>query len=178
MPRGRTFPRLDPSNLKPDYLRNRVRLELLPYLKREYNPAVGANLAETAAILREDEALLERLASDALARCRAPVEGVALLAHVILGEPLALARRVVRMAARMATGSNPDLGLDAVSQVLDLAADSRGTHELHLPGGLTVMVEYGICRFVAGWTAAGSARRGMADRCPRGDNRAAIRGTG
>jgi tRNA(Ile)-lysidine synthase len=142
-------PRLDPSNLKPDYLRNRVRLELLPYLKRAYNPAVADSLAETAAILREEEALLERLAVDALDRCRAPVEGVALLADVVLGEPLALARRVVRLAARAATGSDLNLGLDAVSQVLDLAAAARGTHELHLPGGLAVVAEYGLCRFVA-----------------------------
>ncbi|MDB4895668.1 MAG: cell cycle protein [Firmicutes bacterium] len=142
-------PRLDPSNLKPDYLRNRLRLQLLPHLAQEFNPAIAENLAETAAILREEEALLERLTVESLARCRIPGETEALLTDVLLGEPLALARRVVRLAAREATGSDLEIGLDAVSQVLELAAAARGTRALHLPGGLAVVAEYGICRFVS-----------------------------
>lgn len=49
----RLEPRRDPSNLSPDaYTRNRVRLELLPLLKRDYNPVVERallRLSDTAA---------------------------------------------------------------------------------------------------------------------------------
>ena len=34
-------PRVDPSNVSPQYLRNRIRHHLLPLLEREYNPTSG-----------------------------------------------------------------------------------------------------------------------------------------
>jgi tRNA(Ile)-lysidine synthase len=151
-------PRLDASNLKAEYLRNRIRLELLPMLAREYNPAISANLAQTASVLREEEHFLDGLAHEALERCRAQGEGVALCSDRLLQEPLALARRVVRLAARMAAGGEYDLGLEAVTRVLEAARCREGSHRLHLPGGVEVQVEYGICRFTLGERGAAVPR--------------------
>lgn len=140
-------PRLDRSNEKPDYLRNRLRLELLPHLAATYNPAIGENLGQLADVLREEDHFLEQLAEQAFERCRAPGEGVALRGEALLAEPVALARRVVRLAARAAAGPTCDLGLEPVTQVLEAAGRPHGTHHLTLPGALRVSVEYGICRF-------------------------------
>jgi tRNA(Ile)-lysidine synthase len=139
-------PHLDKSNLKTDYLRNRIRLQLIPHLAEEFNPAIAANLAQTAEVLREEEYLLEEMAACALERCRAPGQGVALVGTALRGEPIALARRVVRLAAREVAGPEFDLGLEAVSQVIELAASSHGTRWLYLPGGFRVAAEYGVCR--------------------------------
>jgi tRNA(Ile)-lysidine synthase len=49
--------RQDPSNLKRDYLRNRVRLDLLPQLKH-YNPRVEEAVWRAQALLQEEERLL------------------------------------------------------------------------------------------------------------------------
>jgi len=51
-------PRLDTSNLQHDFLRNRIRHELLPYLSEHYNGAVVDNLAQVAELLREEDRLL------------------------------------------------------------------------------------------------------------------------
>lgn len=142
-------PRLDPSNLKPDYLRNRIRLELLPLLAREYNPAISAALVQLAAVSREESDFLDTLAAEALARCRAPGEEMALVGGLLLGEPVAVARRVVRLAARETIGPDFDLGLVPVNRVLEAAARPDGARTLALPGGLRVDVEYGVCRFTA-----------------------------
>jgi tRNA(Ile)-lysidine synthase len=145
------FPRLDASNAQADYLRNRIRLELLPLLAREYNPAIGANLAQLAAIVREEDDLLEQMASEALARCclrtspTLELDGARLLA-----EPPALGRRVVRLAARAMLGPEADLGLSAVNRVLEAAARKEGSHRFDLPGGLQLTVEYGRLRFSVG----------------------------
>ena len=58
--------RQDPSNLKRDYLRNRVRLDLLPQL-RTYNPRINEAVWRTQALLREQEDLLAPLVAQALA---------------------------------------------------------------------------------------------------------------
>lgn len=147
------FPRLDESNTKGDYLRNRVRLELLPLLANEYNPAIGADLAATAAIMREEEALLNRLAHEALARCQVAGEGVRLSGAALRREPLALARRTVRLAGRLAGGEG-ELGLPAVTQVLEAANRCDGSHRIDLPGHLTLTAEYGVLRFELGGGAA------------------------
>jgi tRNA(Ile)-lysidine synthase len=52
--------RLDSSNLKHDYLRNRIRLALIPSIEREYQPNFKKTLLRTSAILREDNDYLER----------------------------------------------------------------------------------------------------------------------
>jgi len=57
--------RVDSSNLKPDYLRNRIRLALIPSVEREYQPNFKKVLLRTSAILREENDYLERGAEEA-----------------------------------------------------------------------------------------------------------------
>lgn len=151
-------PRHDPSNSTPDYLRNRIRLHLMPKLAQEYNPAIGRTLAQTAGLLREEDEFLEGLAAQALERCRIPADGVVLSAAGLLAEPPVLARRIVRLAARTVAGEGVDLSADSVARVLAAATDMAGTHELHLPGGLHVIFEYGRCRFTTTLEATPPAR--------------------
>ena len=52
--------RLDASNLSRAYLRNRVRLDLLPHLTRGYNPRLAQTIWRTQSLLQEDERFLAR----------------------------------------------------------------------------------------------------------------------
>lgn len=150
------FPRLDESNLTPDYFRNRIRLQLLPLLAETYNPAIAANLAQTAEVLGEDDRYLDSLAAQQLSVCRIPhAEGIALSANVLHSEPLALARRIVRLAAREAAGAAFDLGLEPVTRILDAASNPEGTSSLDLPGGIRVTIEYDAIRFEGPQTGPG-----------------------
>ena len=61
-------PRRDPSNFSPvAYTRNRVRLELLPLLAQEYNPAVSSALLRLSEIAARDADYLRVQADAALA---------------------------------------------------------------------------------------------------------------
>jgi len=51
---------MDSSNLKEDYLRNRLRLSLIPLLEKEYQPNLKEILLRTSANLREENDYLER----------------------------------------------------------------------------------------------------------------------
>ena len=51
---------LDSSNLKSDYLRNRIRLTLIPLMEREYQPNFKQLLLRTSNILREENDYLEK----------------------------------------------------------------------------------------------------------------------
>jgi tRNA(Ile)-lysidine synthase len=56
---------IDSSNLECTYLRNRVRLNLLPYLQDHFNKSINQTLLQTAQILTDEEALLEEMADKA-----------------------------------------------------------------------------------------------------------------
>jgi tRNA(Ile)-lysidine synthase len=56
---------LDSSNLKENYLRNRLRLTLIPVIEKEYQPNFKKIVLKTSAILREENDYLERGAEEA-----------------------------------------------------------------------------------------------------------------
>jgi tRNA(Ile)-lysidine synthase len=88
---GQPF-RQDASNLSPQFLRNRLRNQLLPSLERDYNPNLREALCETAEIAAAENAFLEELASDVLSTN----SGQGLLIPELQAQPLALQRRILR----------------------------------------------------------------------------------
>ena len=128
-------PRTDPSNLSLRYLRNRVRHELLPLLEREYNPNIRAVLARTAALLREEDDLLEALAARAHHRMQDGRGPADLPAAGLARLPAALARRVVRRALQAAGVDVALVSADHMAAILALVAAPGA---VTLPGGVRV----------------------------------------
>ena len=118
----------DPSNASDAYLRNRVRMELLPLLAA-YNPGVERHLAQLAEILREEDALLASMVEETAAKLfdsvgderSSATQGVKIAGASLLDEPRAVARRLVRLAYAAVRGDERGLGFDHVEH-----ASSRG----------------------------------------------------
>jgi tRNA(Ile)-lysidine synthase len=102
-------PVVDPSNADPRFRRNRVRHELLPLCAAVAGRDIVPILARQAAVLGDEAALLDRLAS-----AIDPADGRALAAA-----PGPLARRATRRWLRHDGPHPPDLA--AVERVLDVA---------------------------------------------------------
>lgn len=149
--RGLTFVD-DPSNATGAYLRNRVRLELMPLLAR-YNPGVEEHLARLADIVREEEALLDALVDQAAARLLKPVEGgfcsgVQVDGALLLSEPRAIGRRLIRRAHARVRGDERGLSFEHVEKILEGAARRAGTSVIGCFGGVEVRSEYGRLLFL------------------------------
>jgi tRNA(Ile)-lysidine synthase len=93
----------DPHNTDRRFTRARLRLEVLPLLEDVLGGGVAEALARTATALREDTAMLDELAAEALPEARA---GSGLQPHALAGLPDPVRRRVIRgwLLAGGATG--------------------------------------------------------------------------
>lgn len=122
--------REDSSNRDPNFLRNRVRLGVLPVLKESFGEAAVENLADVAEIARAEEEHWE---------CGHREVGAAAgdLKVASLSElPLAAQRRLVRNWLETNAGPG-SVSFRVIEDVLELAAGAAG-RTLGLPGGRTL----------------------------------------
>jgi tRNA(Ile)-lysidine synthetase-like protein len=131
--------RTDPTNLTGKYVRNRVRLEVLPVLE-EIHPGTARNLARTAALAREDLEALEELAAEVIEHRG---DEVVLPAKELSASPPALRRYAVRRAYSALLPEAQPLGSALVEAVLGLGTKTEGTRTLDLPGGVVAAARAG-----------------------------------
>ena len=130
-------PRHDRTNEDTEaHLRNRVRLELLPLLARDYTPGIEDCLLRLAKVV-EAELDWTREAEDAAYSGLAEENqgGVGLRLEPLGEMPEGLARRMVRRAMAQVAGSLEGFTLRHVDAVLGLATHGRTGSRIELPGG-------------------------------------------
>ena len=59
----------DSSNKETHFLRNKVRLQLIPLLEQHFNPQIKKTVLSTMDVLQEENSLLEEMAEDQFSRC-------------------------------------------------------------------------------------------------------------
>lgn len=133
----RLEPRRDLSNLSPNaYTRNRVRLELLPLLAREYHPAVSESLLRLSEIAARDLGYLQTQADAALADAtrERDVFRHVLDRAILAGLHPALLRHVLRRAIANLRGTGEGVTYDHVEQACRVvAAPAPRAFGLNLP---------------------------------------------
>jgi len=131
----------DESNQDPAFLRNRVRNELLPYLRENFAPNIVQRISQMTSLIREEDALLEALTQDVSKGIYTHRKGrIALDAISLSGLPLAFQRRLVRNFLSQIKKSLRNVSFDDVKAVLDLAEGK----ELHLSAELVLKKEQGL----------------------------------
>jgi tRNA(Ile)-lysidine synthase len=113
--------RTDASNLDRRFLRNRVRLDLLPELEKNYEPRIVEHLAVLASLLKEEDQLLAGIVrglADQFMTRRGKETSLDVRTLSLL--PPALARRVVREFIRELKGDLRAVSFGDVEAVLAL----------------------------------------------------------
>lgn len=138
----------DSSNKEKIYLRNKIRLDLIPYIAKHFNPNIKETLRQTASILQEEETFLEELTSAACEKIivadaakeekhkqqDAP-EPELVVVDRLVEEPRAIQRRALESVCwRMQNRPS----FRKVEQVLDVASSGEDGAVVHLAQGLRV----------------------------------------
>jgi len=111
----------DSSNFKPVYLRNKVRLELLPQLEKEYNPGIRLSLTRLSHIMREENEFMDAQVRDFWRRLVISETGTEVIFNLpgFLAAPPALQRRMLRKAWAAIRGAERDLAFIHLEQAVN-----------------------------------------------------------
>ena len=138
--RGLKFCR-DETNEDRRFLRNKVRLRLIPYLQKNYDAGIIRHLARLASLLQEEDDFLDQVTRE---KCRRLIMGTGMAQRLdrrsLFSLPMALARRCVRQFLRGLKGDLRGISYDDVDAVLGLAEGK----DLHLKKGLFLRREGGF----------------------------------
>jgi tRNA(Ile)-lysidine synthase len=130
--------RYDSSNQKRKYLRNRIRLDLLPILKHDYNPNLCLGLSETSDIFRAESAFMEkfvdRIWTDILQEEGS--DAIHLNLEIFHNQDIAIQRRIIRRVYEMLKGNKKGLSLKQIRSALSLFGNREKV--INLSGGLQI----------------------------------------
>jgi tRNA(Ile)-lysidine synthase len=142
--RHRLTPRIDPSNTKDVYSRNRYRLNVLPFLKKE-NPQVHEHFQRFSEELQTDEAFLQELTIKKMNTVVKTKEIGKITIDIgeFLEMPLPLQRRGIQLILNYLYKAKPGaLSAVHIDQIVYLILNGGPSGELDLPDNLKVYRSY------------------------------------
>jgi tRNA(Ile)-lysidine synthase len=146
-------PSQDSSNLDTRIYRNRLRHELIPYLK-QYNPNVRQVIWRTADVLRADNAALEMMVDGVWQSCLISETSnyLTLDRELLLQQPVAVQRRILRRAIGVLRPGLRDIGFETIERALAFLQSPSRSGQRDLVAGLRLRTS-GNRLWVAEWDA-------------------------
>ncbi|MCD5414799.1 MAG: tRNA lysidine(34) synthetase TilS [Clostridiales bacterium] len=137
-------PRIDATNLKPVYHRNKIRLELMPYLKENYNPNLTESLARTAKIFKEDSDYLDLQANENFELISTIDNDDKVTIPIAFLDTLhgAMKTRVFRLAAERLVGRREVFTYMQIQNILALVDNNSTGKKLQLSMAITATISY------------------------------------
>ncbi|MBB6218475.1 tRNA(Ile)-lysidine synthase [Anaerosolibacter carboniphilus] len=138
-------PRLDYTNLQTIYTRNRIRLELIPYIQEHFNPKIKDTLWRTANLLREDSEFIDSEVQcnyEEIVQLRQGAAAIFLEAITKLHP--SIGKRIIRRAIREASGSLMDFEQIHIESILNLANVGRVGARIDLPKEMMAEISYDV----------------------------------
>jgi tRNA(Ile)-lysidine synthase len=133
---------VDSSNLRRDYLRNKIRLSLIPMMK-ELNPNMVETLSRIAEIFREEERYFKIIVAKTLMRLISRKSDSRI--ELFLSPLEVMERVILRRALRKAIDETKGLrGINFVhiEDIIELIKTGQTGDRLYLPKGIRVIKDY------------------------------------
>jgi tRNA(Ile)-lysidine synthase len=133
---------VDSSNLKEDYLRNRLRLMVMPEI-RKINPAIAETVSRTMEILRDEERYFDHLVTMTLMKLISRKSDLHIELFLMPLETMdtVVLRRVLRRAVGETRGLR-SMGFAHIEAVVELIKEGKNGDRLYLPKGLRAIKNY------------------------------------
>ncbi len=133
--------RLDSTNKKDIFLRNKIRHNLIPYLEKHYSLKIKDILARTANNLDGDYSYLMKQQRRIFKKISSVKnnKNVTLPIKDLRTLDIALKRGVIRLAIEAVKGDLKNIDYRHWNEIEDLILKRKAKSEVHLPGGINVV---------------------------------------
>ncbi|NMA67449.1 MAG: tRNA lysidine(34) synthetase TilS [Clostridiaceae bacterium] len=143
---------IDSTNLDSDYTRNRVRNELFPIIQNMFGADPVSQLVKISAVVQNERDFLE---AEAMAAYNKVIskdfskdsELINISLEKFNSFPLAIKKRIIRIAWEKINKDRKNLEYIHVEQVLNLCENRTTGKKVELPRGIEVKVSYGCLIF-------------------------------
>ncbi|HYE67937.1 MAG TPA: tRNA lysidine(34) synthetase TilS [Anaerovoracaceae bacterium] len=141
-------PQIDLTNLEPIYTRNKIRLELLPYLSKNYNANIVMALNRLSKIAKEDkdyfgqgvdEAIAEHVVFKEKERASIPLD-------ILRGEHPAIRHRIVKRIFE-SIGLSKDITATHLDQADRLLREGKTSSVIDFTAGFAICISYNAVEF-------------------------------
>ena len=135
-------PHIDATNLERIYSRNKVRLDILPYMKNNFNPNIVETINRMALLLQDDNEFIEGEVSKAYKDNCFERENSIVISKNLFNIHSAIVTRVIRKALFAINKSNYDMEMKNIEDIIELS--NLGTNKrVDLPKDIYAENVYG-----------------------------------
>jgi len=134
----------DSSNKKDIYLRNKIRLRLLPIILNDYNPRFQKNLIKLSSIIRQEDEYLDGIVKEIFPQIilRRGDDFLSLDIARILTLHRALLPRILRKSFETLTGNLRGINYRHLRAIMDMLDRNAPNRSIDLPRGIRAVREY------------------------------------
>jgi len=119
-------PRIDKTNFEKIYNRNKIRLDILPYMKENFNEDIIQTLNRMSLLLQKDNEFLEKLALNLYNKCCMECDDYFIIKKEMFKEEESIVNRVLRNAVTKYSKSNYDFEMKHIYIISELAKMTSG----------------------------------------------------
>lgn len=133
--------RTDSSNDDMRFTRNKIRHNLIPFLREQFNPQIVETLSRMATVLSEEDVFLDAVISGIIVKEARIKNGRADISVEILKYlPPALSRRLIRRILQIVRGNLRRITFKDIENIREFLIKSYGNRSALLPPGLSVRI--------------------------------------
>lgn len=141
--KNKLMPRIDKSNMERVYNRNKVRLDILPYMKENFNKDIIDTLNRMAILLEKDNEYIEEQVNKSYEKYCEYTEDKIIVKGNLFGEQKeAITTRVIKRAFKEISNSYQNFEMKHIYDVIDLFSKGTGK-SINLTNGIVVENIYG-----------------------------------
>lgn len=134
----------DSTNNIEEYTRNKIRLNIIPMIKREFNENIAVTMARTAELMTDEDSFMDGLAKRAYKECE--IEPKRIDIDKLITYDKVIQRRIVRIGFIDYSVDLHDISYEHVENVLSLCYKESGKI-IELPNGLRAIREHNTILF-------------------------------
>jgi len=137
-------PRIDRTNLEPIYGRNKIRLELIPYIQENFNKGIIDTLARTSKLMQMDGEFLSSYCKNKYKNIVVEEElsGIVLDIEKLLEEHQSILTRVVRMSIEKVNNSLKGIEEKHINSIISLIKEKQTGKYINISNNIVAMVSY------------------------------------